>query len=106
VEDESGVMCVIHGGAALYEHLSLLLNCMLVHGYTPDALLASTFVSIPKNLKASLSKSSNYRSIALSSAICKVVDLIIVDNGQIGWQHRICNSGLRKNIRQSFALLH
>ena len=82
---------VINGGAALHEHLSLLLNSMLVHGYTPDALLASTFVSIPKNQKSSLSKSSNYRSIALCSAICKVVDLIILDK----WSDRLATSNLQ-----------
>lgn len=41
-------------------------------------MLSSSLISIPKDPRASLCKSTNYRSIALSSAICKVIDIIIL----------------------------
>ena len=48
-----------------FSYLSLLFRTMIVHGYNPSDLLLSTIVSIPKDLKGSLSKSDNYRGISL-----------------------------------------
>jgi hypothetical protein len=56
-----------------------LINCMIVHGYTPDDLLEAVITSIPKDLKGNLSSDDNYRGIALCSALCKIIDLIILD---------------------------
>ena len=47
---------------------------MILHGHTPRDLLASTIISIPKDMRASLCKSDNYRGISLINAICKVFD--------------------------------
>ena len=58
--------------------LSMLMNGMLVHGKNADDLLKSTLVSIPKDVRGSLSDSDNYRGIALCSAICKIVDYAII----------------------------
>jgi hypothetical protein len=69
---------LINGGAALHAALSCLFNCILSHGFVPSVLLASVMISIPKNRKASLCNSSNYRSIALSSSICKLIDVIVL----------------------------
>ena len=56
----------------------LLFNSMLVHGFTANDLLLSTLVSIPKNLRASLTSSTNYRGIALCSNIAKALDSIFL----------------------------
>ena len=69
---------LINGGHRLYVLLSLLFNCMIVHGHTPKDLLASTIISIPKDMRASLCKSDNYRGISLFNAICKVFDYVIM----------------------------
>ena len=58
--------------------LSMLMNGMLVHGYNADDLLKCTLVSIPKDVRGSLSDSDNYRGIALCSAICKIVHYAII----------------------------
>ena len=58
--------------------MSLLFNSMLVHGYTPDALLKSTIISIPKDSAASLIRSDNYRGISLFNSICKLFDHVIL----------------------------
>ena len=63
---------LINGGHRLHVFLSLLFNCMIVHGHIPKDLLVSTIISIPKDMRASLCKSDNYRGISLFNAICKV----------------------------------
>ena len=59
--------------------LSILFNEMLVHGYTPDILLHSSIISIPKDSKGNLSSSDNYRGISLFNSICKLFDMVILD---------------------------
>ena len=54
--------------------LSLVFNTMISHGYTPTVLLKSTIVSIPKDNKASLSISDNYRGISLFISINTLFD--------------------------------
>ena len=49
--------------------LSLLFNYMIVYGHTPRDLLASTIISIPNDMRASLCNSDNYRGISLFNAI-------------------------------------
>ena len=56
---------VINGSHRLHVVLSLLFNIIVNHGYTPDVLLKSTIVSIPKDPKVSLSNSENYRGMSL-----------------------------------------
>ena len=51
--------------------------CM-VNSYTPDALLKSTIISIPKDSAASLTRSDNYRGISLFNSICKLFDHVIL----------------------------
>ena len=70
---------IINGGACLSLYLSLLINCMLSHGYTASELRGSIIVPIPKDPRGSYCSSENYRAIALCSSICKVIDLIILD---------------------------
>jgi len=67
-----------NGGSRLHMALSVLFNSMIVHGFTPDALLSSYIVSIPKNLRASLSSSDNYRGISLCIALSKLFELAIL----------------------------
>ena len=69
---------LLYGGKRLHVLLSLLFNLMLMHGYTPVDLLQSSIISIPKDLKASLCNSNNYRGISLFNAICKVFDYVII----------------------------
>ena len=45
----------------------------------PLRLLEAVICSIPKDLRRDLCSSNNYRGKALCSALCKLIDLIIVD---------------------------
>ena len=60
------------------EHLTTLFTCMLHHGHNPDYILEAVISSIPKNSKGDVNSSDNYRGIALSSALGKVLDFIIL----------------------------
>ena len=63
----------------LHIFLTLLINCMVIHGLWPPELLNSTIVSIPKDNRGSLSNSEKYRGIALSNFICKIIDTILLN---------------------------
>lgn len=59
--------------------MGLLINAMFLHGYTPNKLLESALISIPKDTRGNLCSLENYRGIALCSALCKLIDNIIID---------------------------
>ena len=69
---------IINGTHRLNVLLSLLFNTLISHGYTPTVLLKSTLVSIPKDNKASLSNSDNYRGISLFNSVNKLFDHVIL----------------------------
>ena len=48
---------------------------MLYHGYTPDDLLHTSIISVPKDKRGNFNCSSIYRGIALCNALCKFIDL-------------------------------
>ena len=70
---------IIHGTSLLFEMLSKLLSSMLLHGYAPPDLRLSVIIPIVKNKHKSVNKSTNYRGIALSSIIAKLMDIIIME---------------------------
>ena len=51
---------LLKSGKRLQILLSLLFKSILFHGYSPHELLLSTIVSIPKDVKSSLSSADNY----------------------------------------------
>ena len=69
---------LIESGARLHIHLSFLLSSIVVHGLSPDDMLWSTMVPVPKGKWKNLTSSSNYRAIALSSIVGKLLDIIIL----------------------------
>jgi exonuclease III len=69
---------ILNGTDRLTVYLSCLFSSMITHGFTPEAMLISTLVPIPKNSRKSLNDSNNYRGIALSSAIGKLLDWILI----------------------------
>ena len=69
---------LINGSGKLVVYLSLLFNCMIKHGSVPSGFLESQIVPIPKNKRKSLNDISNYRGIAVSSVIGKILDSVII----------------------------
>ncbi len=77
---EDGLMSdnIIHGTHSLYVLLTILFNTMLIHVVSPDSMILGIMVPIPKNKKKSLCNSDNYRAIAHSSIIGKILDWVIL----------------------------
>ena len=51
---------------------------MLHHSFSPSTICISTMIPIPKGFNKDLSKSQNYRGIALSSLFSKIFDHCII----------------------------
>ena len=68
----------LNGTDRLNTLLSLLISCMLSHGYAPGELLLSTIIPIIKDKRKSKNSSDNYHGIALSSILGKLIDTIII----------------------------
>ena len=51
---------------------------MLTHGICLDDFKISILISIPKGARVDKSNASNYRAVALSSILGKIVDIIII----------------------------
>lgn len=67
-----------YGTRKLFIYIAILLTCMVKHGFSPTNFGACTIKPIPKSMRKSLYDSDNYRSIALGSILCKVLDHIII----------------------------
>jgi len=68
-----------------------VINCMLLHGHNPTELLNATLSSITKDPSEDICDSSNFRGIALTSCIYKVIDWIII----INYESHILTSNLQ-----------
>jgi len=75
----------------LHTLIAILLTASTRHGYMPCELLISTLHSIPKDIRANICDSDNYRGIALSSCLAKVYDLIILDK----FSKELCTSDMQ-----------
>ena len=56
--------------------LKALIECMMMHGHYARELLLSTLCSLPKNKVGDVCNSENYRGIALTSCMNKVLDWV------------------------------
>ena len=70
--------CIKVESEKLNDLLSIIIRCYLIHGHVTRFLLLATLVPIIKDKLGSPNTSKNYRSIALSSLILKVLDWIII----------------------------
>ena len=65
-------------------------------------MIMGTMTPIPKNRKQSLCNSSNYRAIALSSIVSKILDWVII----IKDESALCSSHLQFQKRDVHKALH
>ena len=70
--------CLKNSPDVLHDLLSSLLQGFLIHGHVSVYLLLATLVPIIKNKLDSINSSKNYRSIALSCLILKLMDWIVL----------------------------
>jgi hypothetical protein len=62
----------------LYEHLAAVLTCCAVHSHVSQVLLLSTLVPLVKDKLGNINSSKNYRSVAISSILLKLIDWVII----------------------------
>ena len=61
------------GGHRLHVYLSILFNIFLKYGYVPNEFCRSVIIPLIKNKTADLTDANNYRAIALSNAVTKIL---------------------------------
>ena len=59
-------------------HLTWLFNMFLIHSYVPSAFCLSILIPIVKNKTGDLTDPNNYRAIALSTAMSKIFEYILL----------------------------
>ena len=69
----------INAPQVMYVNISMLITAMLVHGHSPSMLTKSTIIPIIKGSNVGKNDSANYRAISLSSTLCKIIDLIVIN---------------------------
>ena len=66
----------------LYQYILVLFNAVLTHGVSSDdfkiSILIPILIPIPKGASVDKSNASNYRAMALSSILGKILDIIII----------------------------
>ena len=70
--------CLKNAPDILYTHLSVLMQLFLIHAHVSSYLLLATLVPIIKDRLGDSCSSKNYRSIAISSLILKILNWIII----------------------------
>ena len=68
-----------NGPDILIYHLEVMIKTFLIHGHISEILLLATLVPIVKDKLGDLCNSKNYRSIAISSLILKLIDWLIIN---------------------------
>ena len=90
--------CLINAPDYLYQILAVCMRSYIIHGHVSKCLLTSTMVPLIKDKLGDSASSDNYRSIAISSVIMKIFDLVILsvfgehlqlDELQFGYQPEI-----------------
>ena len=69
---------VKNGTDLLMVLITKLFNCILNHGFTPDAMNVGTIIPLIKDKRMGMSDSENFRGICLQSSMCKLLDLVIL----------------------------
>lgn len=99
---KSGGLCsdhLINGSHSLFIHLSMLFNMIINHGTVPNNLLYSNVVPIVKDKRGNLSAISNYRGIALTSSLSKLLDLLILSK----YSNLLCTSDQQFGFKPKFS---
>ena len=92
---------LMHAPDIVFQLLSICLKGYIIHSCVSECLLISNLVPIIKDKLGDLTSSNNYRSIAISSLIMKLYDLVIInlfeehlylDDLQFGYQSGVSTS--------------
>ena len=70
--------CFKNATESLYNLLATVLRACTVHSHVSKVLLLSTLVPLVKDKLGNISSSKNYRSVAISSILLKLIDWVII----------------------------
>ena len=71
-----------YGGKLLSVHLTLIFNMCTAHCYLPLDMMQTTIVPLLKNKSGDISDASNYRAIALSNCMSKLLESVLLHSFQ------------------------
>ena len=89
--------CLTNGPPELVLHLVHMIKTFIMHGEVPYFILVCTLLPLVKDNLGDITKSDNYRAIAASSQILKLLDIVILllegdklgcDDLQFGFQQK------------------
>jgi len=69
---------IVYAHSSISRLLRIVFNCMLVHGFLPDTLMSTTLISLVKDKKGDVTDKDNYRPIAITTPLSKLLELIIM----------------------------
>ena len=69
---------LINAPEVLFIRPAKIIRCFIYRGHVSKFLLISTLIPLVKDKFSDITLSKNYRSIAISSLICKLIDIIII----------------------------
>ena len=82
---------LINGSPFMAVHISLLFSAILRDGVSPDNMLLTILIAIPKSTKKGLSDSTSYRAIAFGSPLSQLLDMLIRNKSEYIFVHQIPN---------------
>jgi len=68
-----------HAGQSINVLLAILLNGCVIHSYLPPGLMKTVIVPIVKDVKGDVSSKENYRPIAITSILSKIIEILIIE---------------------------
>ena len=92
----------LFGGPRLLQHLQILFNAMIQHGFVPTDFLKGTVSPIVKDNEGDLSDTSNYRGITLSSLPSKLFEFAI----QLKTSHLLNTDDLQFGFKRKTGTSH
>ena len=72
----------IHADQTVYCLLSMLFNSIFTHGYIPISLIESVIIPIVKDKKGLITDKDNYRPIAVTGVVSKILEILLLDRLQ------------------------
>ena len=76
--DDIPMEALVHGGNMLAHHLAVCFSLMLKFSYIPKELSSAVLVPLVKNKGGDLSDVNNYRAIAISTALSKILEFVLL----------------------------
>ena len=110
--DGIAMEALIYGGHRLYVHLCMMFNLFVRHKYLPDDFMTSVIVPLVKCKTGDLSDVNNYRAIAISNSLSKLLEALFMrelnaadaesDYRQFGFKAghstALCTSVLKRSV--------